>query len=150
MEEAAGHHQGLRGRLDVEEARTGRHPLGVAVGDGAAATLRVLVVEDPVDDVRDGLEAAVGVPGGAFGLTRRVLHLAHLVHHDERVEVLVGDPGERPAHRESLALETARRGRHGEHGTRHGVGRSGHTGQGQRVLDGHCRHVGTSLCGQFS
>ena len=86
----------------------GGHPLGVAVGDGAAAAVRVLVDEDAVDDVGDGLEAAVRVPGGALGLARRVLHLAHLVHHDERVEVLVVDPGEGAAHREALALEAAR------------------------------------------
>jgi hypothetical protein len=44
------------------------HPLGVAVGDEAAAAVGVLVPEDAVDHVGDGLEAAVRVPGGALGL----------------------------------------------------------------------------------
>jgi hypothetical protein len=150
VEETARHDERLRRSLDVQEARARRHPLGVAVGDGAAATVGVLVVEDSVNDVGHGLEAAVGVPGGALGLARRVLHLAHLVHHDERVEVAVVDPGERAANREALALEAARRGGHGEHGAGHGLGRRRDAGQGQRVLDGHCRHVGTSLCSEFS
>lgn len=94
-----------------------------------------------VDDVGHGLEAAVRVPGRALGLPGRVLHLTHLVHHDERVEVAVVDPGERAAHREALALETAGRGGHGEHGTCDGVGGCGYAGQRQRVLDGHGGHV---------
>ncbi|CAM5425528.1 hypothetical protein STANM309S_00188 [Streptomyces tanashiensis] len=42
VEEAAGHDEVLRRRLDVEQARAGRHPLGVAVGDGAATAVAVL------------------------------------------------------------------------------------------------------------
>ena len=68
----------------------GRHPLGVAVGDQAAAAVGVLVLERAVDHVGDGLEAAVRVPRRALRLARRVLHLAHLVHVDERVEVAPG------------------------------------------------------------
>jgi hypothetical protein len=52
-----------------------------------------------VDHVGDGLEAAVRVPRGALGLARRVLHLAHLVHVDERVQRALADPGERPPDR---------------------------------------------------
>ena len=65
--------------LDVQDATTGGHPLGVPVGVDAAATEGVVVVEDAVDDVGDGLEAAVRVRGGAHGLTGRVLDLPHLV-----------------------------------------------------------------------
>ena len=86
----------------------GGHPLGVAVGDGAATTVAVLVVEGAVDDVGDGLEAAVRVPGRALRLTGRVLDLAHLVHHHERVEVGEVDAGEGAADREALPLEALR------------------------------------------
>ena len=78
----------------------------------AAAAVAVLVVEDAVDDVGDGLEAAVRVPGRALRLTGRVLHLAHLVHHDERVELGQVDAGERAADREPLPLEALRGGGH--------------------------------------
>ena len=118
VEQAALLDEPLRRRLDVQEPRSGRHPLGVAVGDGAATAVGVLVVEGAVDDVGDGLEAAVRVPGGALGLARRVVHLAHLVHHDERVELGEVDAGERAAYREPLALESLRRGRHAPHRTR--------------------------------
>ena len=74
-----------------------------------------------VDDVRDGLEPAVRVPRRALRLARRVLDLAHLVHVDERVEVGQVDAGERAADREPLALEAARRGRHGPDAARAGA-----------------------------
>jgi hypothetical protein len=43
------------------------HPLGVAVGDEPAAAVGVLVLEDPVEHVGDGLEAAVGCQGVPLG-----------------------------------------------------------------------------------
>ena len=108
---------------------------------------RVLVHEDAVDDVGDGLEAAVRVPGGALGLARRVLDLTHLVHVDERVERRQVDPGEGAAHGEALALEAARRGRHRAHRPRHGIRqRLGHARQGQDVVDGHGWHGHQLLC----
>jgi hypothetical protein len=68
------------------------------------------VPEYAVDQVREGLEAAVRVPGRALGLARRVLDLTHLVHVDERVQVLQVHAGERAADREALPLEARRRG----------------------------------------
>ena len=141
VEQAALLHQPLRRRLDVQQPGAGGHPLRVAVRDGAAATVAVLVVEDAVDDVGDGLEAAVRVPGRALGLARRVLHLAHLVHHDERVEVLEVDAGERAAHREPLALVAGRSRRHLPHGAGL-VAESGlaQAGQDREVVDGDRGH----------
>jgi hypothetical protein len=81
------------------------HPLRVAVGDQATAAVGVLVAEDPVDHVGDGLEAAVGVPGGALGLAGGVVDLAHLVHVHERVEVAQVHAGEGAADGEALAFQ---------------------------------------------
>jgi hypothetical protein len=50
------------------------------------------VLERAVDDVGDGLEAAVRVPRRALGLAGRVVDLAHLVHVDERVEAARSTP----------------------------------------------------------
>ena len=66
------------------------------------------MLERAVDDVGDGLEAAVRVPRRALGLAGRVLDLAHLIHVDERVEVGEVDAGERAAHREPFAFEARR------------------------------------------
>jgi hypothetical protein len=110
VEQPAAGHQVLRRRLDVQDALTGGHPLGVTVGDRAAAAQRVLVIHDPVDHVGHRLEPAVGVPGGPFRLARRIVDLAHLVEVDERVELVHRHAGEGPAHREALALVAARRG----------------------------------------
>ena len=74
--------------------------------------LESLVLEDAVDHVGDGLEAAVRVPGRALGLAGRVLDLAHLVEVDEGVEVVQRDAGEGAAHGEALALEAAGGARH--------------------------------------
>jgi hypothetical protein len=65
------------------------------------------MLEDPVHHVGHGLEAPVGVPWGALRLTRRVLHLAHLIHVDERVQLSQINAGERATDREAFALEAA-------------------------------------------
>ena len=70
VEEPAAADERLGRALDVEDARAGGHPLGVAVGDEAAAAGRVLVLEGAVDHVGHGLEAAVRVPRRALGLAR--------------------------------------------------------------------------------
>jgi len=128
--------------LDVQQARPGRHPLGVAVGDRAATAVAVVVVEDAVDDVGDGLEAAVRVPRRALGLAGRVLDLAHLVHVNERVEGAEVDARECPPHREPFTLQAGRRG-----GDRHDrtVGVDRRVGewearQRQGAFDGHGWH----------
>jgi hypothetical protein len=122
--------------------RPGGHPLGGAVGDGAAAAVGVLVQEGAVDDVGDGLEAAVGVPRRALGLVRRVLDLAHLVHVDEGVEVGERDAGEGPVDREPLALVALGGGGDAAHRAidRHGGIGFGHAGQGEDVVGGDGGH----------
>ncbi len=109
VEQAALGDEPLGRGLDVEQPASGGHPLGVAVGDRTAAAVAVLVVEDAVDHVRHGLEAAVRVPRRALGLARGVLDLTHLVHVDERVEPGRVDAGERAADGESLTLVALRR-----------------------------------------
>ena len=93
MKEPTGHDEGFRWLLDVEEARSGRHPLSVTVGDRPTASLGILMLEGPVDHVGHRLEAPVGMPGGAFGLTRGVLDFAHLVEMDEWIELVEGNAG---------------------------------------------------------
>ncbi len=97
-------------RLDVQDARARGHPLRGTVGDQAAATVRVLVREAAVDHVGDGFEAAVRVPVRAPRLTGLVLHLAHLVHVHERVEVGGAHAGEGAHDGKALALVAARAG----------------------------------------
>jgi hypothetical protein len=102
----------LRRPLNVQDAAPGGHPLGIAVGDDAAATVGVGVLEDAIDDVGDGLEPAVRVPGGTFGLARGVLDLTHLIHVDERVEIAQIHPSESAPDGEALTLVPGWRGGH--------------------------------------
>src|SRR5579859_3751702 len=88
----------------MDDAGSGRHPLGVAVRDDAPAPGRVAVHELAVDHVGDGLESAVRVVRRALRLARRVLHLPHLVEEDERVRERPREAGERAADGEALAL----------------------------------------------
>ena len=129
-------------RLDVQDAGSGRHPLGVAVGDQATAAVRVGVLELAVDHVRDRLEPAVRVPRGALRLARGVIHLAHLVHVDERVERAHVDAGEGAADREALTLVALGGRRHRDDRTGLGDDRVGsrHAGQRQNVVDSDCGH----------
>ena len=71
--------------------------------------------EGSLDHVGHRLEAPVRVPGGSLRLTGRVVDLTHLVHVHEGVQVTQAHPGERPAHRESLTLESSRRRGHRGH-----------------------------------
>ena len=87
MKQAARHDQMLRRSLDVKQTGARGHPLGVTIGDDPSAALRVLMLHDAVDHVGDRFEAAMRMPRRAFGLTRCVLHLAHLVEVDERIEL---------------------------------------------------------------
>ena len=111
MEQAALRDEPFRWLLDVEDPGAGSHPLGVAIGDHAAAAVRIVVLEDAVDQVGDGLEPAMRMPGRALGLTGRVIDLAHLVEVDERIEFGKIHAGERAADREALPLETLGRDR---------------------------------------
>ena len=108
VEQPAARHEPLRRLLDVEDPGAGCHPLGVAVGDRPAATVRVLVLERAVHHVGDRLEPAVRVPGRALRLARRVVDLAHLVHVDERVEIGEVDMREGAANREALPFNPVR------------------------------------------
>ena len=75
------------------------------------------MTKSAIDHVRDGLEAAMWVPWSPFRLSGRVVNGAHLVHVDKWIENTGGDSGERPAHREPLAFQPARRRSKGAHRT---------------------------------
>ena len=49
----------------VDDAAAGGHPLHVARGDGSLVAHAVAVIHAPREDVRDRLDAAVGMPGKA-------------------------------------------------------------------------------------
>ncbi|MDQ1304562.1 MAG: hypothetical protein QG671_389 [Actinomycetota bacterium] len=120
--------------FDVQDSGARRHPLGGAVGDQPAAAMRILMCEPAVDHVGDRLESAVRMPVGSAGLTRFIVHLAHLVHVNEWVQISGTHPGEGPDHRESLPLVSAGPGVDRSHGPLD-VGGSGRaqSGQGQGV-----------------
>src|SRR5688572_12548164 len=127
----------------MQDAGPGGHPLGVAVRDDSPATVRVAVLERAVDHVGDSLEAAMRVPGRALRLARGVLHLAHLVEMDERIEVAQVDAVKRAPDREPVALEPSWRVRDATHGAlacEHGVGRRDAREDGD-VVDGDGWHV---------
>src|SRR5688572_25511231 len=67
--------------------------------------------EGPVDHVGHRLEASVRMPRGAFGLSRGILDLAHLVEMDEWIELVEGHAGERSPNRKSLAFQSILGGR---------------------------------------
>jgi hypothetical protein len=117
VEEAARVDQAVRRSFDVQDAGSGRHPLGGAVLDNATATDGVLVQEGALDHVGHGLEATVGVPRGALRFARSVVDLTHLIHVDKGVEIGRVDAGEGPTYRKPLALNAARSGRDGADAT---------------------------------
>ncbi len=105
--------QHLLGRhLGVHEAGARGHPLRVAAADHAAPAVGVAVLHLAVEQVGDGLEAAVRVVGRAQRLAGQVVDRPHLVEHEERVGApQVERAGERTAHGEARTLERGDRGR---------------------------------------
>src|SRR5438093_13326981 len=63
------------------------------------------MLKGAVDHVGDRLEASVRMPRGPLRLTGPVLHLAHLVHVDERIQISLIEPIERTPYRKALALD---------------------------------------------
>jgi hypothetical protein len=108
VEEPTGFHERLRWSLDVQDAVAGSHVLGAAVEDDTTAAIGILVKELTVDQVREGLEAAMRMPGSALGLPCAVFDLAHLIHMNKGIKLIGGHAGEGTTHREALALEGAR------------------------------------------
>ena len=116
MKQPSTHHQVLGGSLNMQDSCSSGHPLRCAVVDDAAATDGVSMFEDALKKVGDRLEAAVGVPRRALGFAGGVVHFAHLIHVDERVEGGNRDTGEGSLDRKALAFEA----RGGRGATQHG------------------------------
>jgi hypothetical protein len=134
VEQSPGDHQLLRRGLDVQDARACRHPLGGAVLDRPATTVGILVLKASVDHVSHGFESAMRMPGGALRLTGRILHLAHLVHVHERIQLRQWHSRESAMHRKTLALQPSRCGGHTDYPTLARAGREAlQTGQPQTI-----------------
>ena len=123
------------------------HPLRVTLADDAAAAVRVVVLHDAVDHVRDGLEAPVRMPRCTDGFVRCVLDGAELVEQEERVRhVRVDAAGERPPHGEAGAFDGVVGGDDASDGTadrrRRRVGQSG---EQERVGDSYSRHAARNI-----
>ena len=104
------------------------------------------MLEDPVNHVGDRFETAMRVPRGALGFSGRVFHFAHLIHVDERVKQSQIDPGEGAAYRETLTLETTRRGGDREDWScAHALVWFVDPGKQQDVVYSHGWHEGSSL-----
>src|ERR1700716_866604 len=106
----------------MKDPRTRGHPLRGAVGDEAASAGGVLVLKGAVDHVSHGLEAAMRVPRSPLRLAGTVLHLAHLVHVNEGVEVALVEPVKGTPNREAFTFDAPGRRRDGKHGALDGGG----------------------------
>ena len=75
------------GHLLVENAAAGGHPLHVAGGHAALVAERVAVRDLTGEDVGDGLDAAMRMPGKAGQVVGGIL-VAEVVEQQERIELL--------------------------------------------------------------
>src|SRR5204863_3953370 len=74
----------------------------------AMIALRVGVLDRPVENVGDGLEAAVRVVGRSLRLTGAVRHGSHPVEEEKRIEVIEAGGGKRPSDHHPFAFELRR------------------------------------------
>ena len=131
----------------VEDPRTRGHPLRVAFADGAATTVRVVVLHHAVDHVGHGLESTMRMPRRADGLVRRVLDGAELVEEEERVrDVRIDAAGEGTPHREAGALDRVVGGDDALDGSAHSrCFRRAQVGEDQRVFNSHSGHAAPNI-----
>ena len=88
----------------MDDAAARRHPLDVAGGDGAAVAHAVAVLDGSGEDVRDGLDPAMGMPGKARQVILRNV-IAEVVEEEERIEVGGIAEAERAAQMHARAFE---------------------------------------------
>ena len=70
----------------MNDPPAGRHPLYVASGDGAAVPHAVAMLHGAGKDIRDGFDAAVGVPRKACQVIGGHV-VAEVVEQQERIEI---------------------------------------------------------------
>jgi hypothetical protein len=135
MEQPALGDEFRRRLLDVLDTGGGRHPLRRPIRDEPATPGGVLMLERAVDDVRDGLEPPVRMPGRTFRLTGRVLHRSHVVEQQEGVGQLDVRSREGTPYLEALPLEVTLRSDDLGDATPAGValGQTRQTGQRERI-----------------
>jgi hypothetical protein len=71
----------------MQDATAGRHPLGVAFCDQAAAAVGVVVGDLTIEDVADRLDPAVGMPGCPLRLFGAVDRRPDVIEQKERVRL---------------------------------------------------------------
>ena len=108
-------------------AAAAHHVLRITGPQDAVIAVRVAVLHLALEQIGDHLEALVRVVGRAGGGARRVVHRAHLVDEQERVDLLEAAGRDRPADEKTTALEglgggddAGERARSGRAGNGHG------------------------------
>ena len=69
----------------MDDAGTGGHPLDVTVAEHAAVAKRIPMLDIAFQDIGDGLDPPMRMPGEALQIFRRVV-IAKIIHHQKRVE----------------------------------------------------------------
>ena len=92
------------GHFLVDDAAAGGHPLHVAGGDGAAVPHAVAVFDGSGEDVGDGLDAAVRMPGKSGKIVLGNV-VAEIVEEQEGIEVMRVAETESAAEMDSGAFE---------------------------------------------
>jgi hypothetical protein len=90
--------------LLVDDAAPRRHPLDIAGGDGATVPEAVAVLDTSREDVRDGLDPAVGMPWEASQVILRTV-IPEVVEEEKRVEFGRVAEAERAAQVNSRAFQ---------------------------------------------
>ena len=92
------------GHFLVDDAAAGRHPLDVAGGDGAVVAHAVAVLHGAGEDVGDGFDAAMGMPGEAGQVIGGDI-VAEIVEEKKGIEVGGVAEAERAAQVHARAFE---------------------------------------------
>src|ERR1700693_2715955 len=89
----------------MDDAAAGRHPLHIAGGDGTAVSHAVAVLDRSGQHIRDGLNAAVRMPGKARQIILGNV-VAEIVEKEERISLLRVSKAEGAAQMHARALKS--------------------------------------------
>ena len=70
----------------MDNAGTCCHPLHIPVREDTAIAQRICVLDLTFQDIGDGFNAAMGMPGKALCIFLRVI-IAKIIHHQKRIKI---------------------------------------------------------------
>ena len=116
------------------------HPLGIAIGNRAAATVIIFMIKDAINYVCNCFKAAMWMPWRSLWFTRCIFHFTHLIEVDEWIKQCDINTSKCSTNWETFTFKTLRRSGYADYAARAGIGLRNYPRQHGNVRNGYCWH----------